>query len=75
MDETDSDTRHSIDSTMRGTQRHTEQVNMLLRSLLFTVIFGAVVALKDPSLDMHWLLWKKNHSKTYTSELEEFTRS
>ncbi|TSK34800.1 Cathepsin S [Bagarius yarrelli] len=47
---------------------------MLLKSLLFTVICGAVVALKDPSLDMHWLLWKKNHSKTYTSELEELGR-
>ncbi|XP_060777927.1 cathepsin S, ortholog2, tandem duplicate 1 [Neoarius graeffei] len=46
----------------------------MLRSLLFTVICGSVVALKDPTLDMHWLLWKKNHSKTYTSELEELGR-
>ncbi|KAK3551186.1 hypothetical protein QTP70_013864 [Hemibagrus guttatus] len=46
----------------------------MLRSLVFIVIFGAVVALKDPTLDMHWTLWKKNHSKSYTSELEEMGR-
>ncbi|KAI5618194.1 cathepsin S,-like 2, tandem duplicate 2 precursor [Silurus asotus] len=46
----------------------------MLRSLLLTVICGAVVALKDPTLDMHWMLWKKSHSKTYTSELEDFGR-
>ncbi|KAF4088162.1 hypothetical protein AMELA_G00079920 [Ameiurus melas] len=46
----------------------------MLRSLLFTVIYGAVMALQDSSLDMHWLLWKKNHSKIYTSEVEELGR-
>lgn len=41
----------------------------MLRSLVVTLICGAVVALKDPSLDMHWTLWKKNHSKIYTNEV------
>lgn len=51
-----------------------EQVKML-RSLVFTVICGSVVALKDPTLDMHWLLWKKNHSKTYTSEVRIISKT
>ncbi|KAK1795199.1 hypothetical protein P4O66_010372 [Electrophorus voltai] len=46
----------------------------MLSSLLFTVLFGSVVALYDPNLDMHWELWKKKHHKIYMSELEESGR-
>ncbi|KAL7874278.1 hypothetical protein SRHO_G00052480 [Serrasalmus rhombeus] len=50
-----------------------QQVKML-RSLLFTVLFGATVALTDPDLDFHWQLWMKTHSKTYSSKVEELGR-
>ncbi|KAL6488559.1 hypothetical protein MHYP_G00023000 [Metynnis hypsauchen] len=50
-----------------------QQVKML-RSLLFTVLCGATVALTDPDLDFHWQLWKKTHSKIYSSKVEELGR-
>ncbi|XP_064416622.1 cathepsin S-like [Latimeria chalumnae] len=40
------------------------------------LLASAVVAHleKDPSLDMHWDLWKKTHLKQYNSEDEELSR-
>ncbi|XP_062848547.1 cathepsin S-like [Trichomycterus rosablanca] len=46
----------------------------MLRSLLFTVLFGTALAITDPSLDLHWQMWKKNHSKIYSTEVEELGR-
>ncbi|XP_066538366.1 cathepsin S-like isoform X2 [Hoplias malabaricus] len=44
------------------------------RILFITVLCGAALALTDPNLDFHWQLWKKTHSKVYSTEVEELGR-
>lgn len=38
-------------------------------SALLTTLWGLVTAFVDSGLDQHWLLWKKLHSKDYSSEV------
>ncbi|XP_062385573.1 cathepsin S-like isoform X2 [Sardina pilchardus] len=46
----------------------------MLGSLLVALFCGTTVALIDPNLDEHWMVWKKTHGKVYPHKFEELKR-
>uniref|UniRef100_A0A8C1GGT5 Cathepsin S n=1 Tax=Cyprinus carpio TaxID=7962 RepID=A0A8C1GGT5_CYPCA len=47
---------------------------MMFGSLLFAVCCSTALALFNTNLDQHWELWKKTHTKFYSSKVEELGR-
>ncbi|XP_031442599.1 cathepsin S-like isoform X2 [Clupea harengus] len=59
----------------RGLLRSIERFRFnMLGSLLVALFCGTAVALIDPNLDEHWMVWKNTHGKVYRHKIEEFKR-
>lgn len=42
----------------------------MLGSLLVALFIGTTVALFDPNLDEHWMVWKQTHGKVYHHKVD-----